>query len=68
MAAEHEGEADCIGYTDCLDPHHSPLYLQRLQLLRVRDVFEGLIILFLELLRVTKANTEYIVMTVCSSN
>jgi len=27
--------------------------------------FEGLIILFLELLRVAKADTEYIVMTMC---
>ena len=32
VAAEYEDQADCFGNSDSVDPHHSPLYLPRVQL------------------------------------
>ncbi|KAE8671784.1 VAMP726 protein [Hibiscus syriacus] len=32
VVTKHEDQAHCSGNTDCLDPHHCPLYLPRFQL------------------------------------
>lgn len=44
MATEHEGEADCVRDSDCIDPHYSPLYLPWLQLWKLKNnyiILEG---------------------------
>lgn len=54
VAAEHENQADCFGNTDCLDPHHSPLCLQRFQLWKMSAVLQGPYILSSEFLQVIR--------------
>ena len=44
MAAEHEGEADCLGNPDCIDPHHNPLCLPWFQLRKMSLRLERLIL------------------------
>lgn len=39
VAAEYEDQADCFGNSDSVDPHHSPLYLPRVQLCKKISCF-----------------------------
>jgi hypothetical protein len=39
VAAKHEGEADCFGNSDSVDPHHNPLCLPWVQLREMSSCF-----------------------------